>query len=130
MKKVIIKDIEIQYSDEQIEKVDYIIDIINKNYNLILEMFGTSRIISLIPTNEENAVYIQNFDDTFYNGTKKSLRSCVAQIALPPYPRTILKISSTNSAARRLDAAPMSCHVSSMKMAFSAVRSSFALSQT
>ena len=37
---------------------------------------------------------------------------CVAQMAEPPYPRMILKISSTNSAARRLDAAPMSCHVS------------------
>lgn len=71
MKKEIIKDIEIQYNDDQIEKVNYIINVINKNYNLILEMFGTYRIISLIPTNEENVVYIQNFNDVFYNGINK-----------------------------------------------------------
>ena len=71
MKNVIIKDIRIQYNEEQVDKIDYIINIINKNYNLILEMFGTSRIISLIPTNEENALYIQNFDDVFYNGINK-----------------------------------------------------------
>ena len=75
MKKVIIKDIEIQYTDDQIEKFNYIINFINKNYNLILEMFCTSRIISLIPTNEENVVYIQNFDDVFYNGINKILNN-------------------------------------------------------
>ena len=71
MRKVIIKDIEIQYNDEQIDKIDYIINVINKNYVLMLEILWTSRIISLIPTNEENVVYIQNFDEVFYNGINK-----------------------------------------------------------
>lgn len=71
MKKITIKDIEIQYNDDQIEKVNYIINIINKNYNLILEMLGTYRIISLIPNAEENVAYIKNFDDAFYNETNK-----------------------------------------------------------
>src|SRR5699024_9856321 len=61
---------------------------------------------------------------------KKSFKSCVAKTAEPPYPRIILAISRTNSAARRLLDAPMSCQTSSTKMAFSSVRFSFAISQT
>ena len=71
MKKVIIKDIEIQYNEEQADKIDYIINIISKNYSLFLDMLGTSRIISLIPTTDKNIVYISNFDEEFYSGIDK-----------------------------------------------------------
>ena len=64
---------------------------------------------------------------------KKSLRSWLAQIADPPKPRMVLKISNTKSPASRVPVAPAperSCQHSSIKMAFSSVRSALARSQT
>ncbi len=64
---------------------------------------------------------------------KKSFRSWLAHMAEPPYPLMVLKISSTKSPAMRVPAAPAPdriCQHSSMKIAFSSVRSSFARSQT
>lgn len=81
MKNVKIKDIEIQYNDEQIAQVDYIINVINKNYTLFLDILGISRIISLIPSNDENIVYIQNFDEVFYNGINKIFNNAATQNA-------------------------------------------------
>ena len=67
MKKTTIRDIEIQYNDEQANKIDYIINTISKNYGLFLDALGTSRIISLVPTDEKNTLYIENFDEAFYS---------------------------------------------------------------
>lgn len=67
MKKITIRDIEIQYNDEQANKIDYIINTISKNYGLFLDVLGTSRIISLVPTDEKNTLYIENFDEAFYS---------------------------------------------------------------
>lgn len=67
MKKITIRDIEIQYNDEQANKIDYIINTISKNYGLFLDALGTSRIISLVPTDEKNTLYIENFDEAFYS---------------------------------------------------------------
>ena len=67
MKKTTIRDIEIQYNDEQANKIDYIINTISKNYGLFLDVLGTSRIISLVPTDEKNTLYIENFDEAFYS---------------------------------------------------------------
>ena len=61
---------------------------------------------------------------------KKSERSCVAEIAAPPKPRIVLKIVRQNSAAMRLELAPISCQISSIMMAFFLVRSAFTVSQT
>lgn len=67
MKKTTIRDIEIQYNDEQANKIDFIINTISKNYGLFLDVLETSRIISLVPTDEKNALYIENFDEAFYS---------------------------------------------------------------
>ena len=67
MKKTTIRDIEIQYNDEQANKIDYIINTISKNYGLFLDVLETSRIISLVPTDEKNTLYIENFDEAFYS---------------------------------------------------------------
>ena len=45
MKNVIIKDIRIQYNEEQADKIDHIINTISKNYSLFLDMLGTSHLI-------------------------------------------------------------------------------------
>lgn len=81
MKRVIIKDIEIQYNDDQVDKVDYIVNIINKNYTLFLDMIGTVRIISFIPTNDQNVLYIENFDEVFYDGINKIFNNASTQNA-------------------------------------------------
>lgn len=56
---------------------------------------------------------------------KKSDRSCVAEMAAPPKPRITLNISRQNYAAMRLELAPISCQISSIKMALRLVRSDF-----
>ena len=65
MNSIKIKDIEIRYDDNQ--EINYIIDVIDKNYNLFLSLLGESKIISLVPTDDEEAVYISNFDEAFYD---------------------------------------------------------------
>ena len=81
MKKIKIKDIEIQYNDEQIEKADYIINVINKNYTLFLDIICPSRIISLIPTDDKNVMYIPNFDEVFCDGINKIFNNETTQNA-------------------------------------------------
>lgn len=60
-----VRDIEIRYDDCQ--KINYIKNVIDNNYNLFLSLLGESKVISLVPTNEDGVVYISNFDETFYN---------------------------------------------------------------
>lgn len=64
MNLINIKDIEVRYDDNQ--EIDYIKDVINNNYNLFLSLLGESKVISLIPTNDDKVVYISDFDETFY----------------------------------------------------------------
>ena len=64
MNLIKIKDIEIRYNNNQ--EIDYIKNVINNNYNLFLSLLGESKVISLIPTNDDGVVYISNFDETFY----------------------------------------------------------------
>jgi len=64
MNLIKIKDIEIRYDDNQ--EIDYIRNVINNNYNLFLSVLGESKVISLIPTNNDKVVYISDFDETFY----------------------------------------------------------------
>ena len=60
-----IKDIKIRYDDNQ--EIDYIKNVINNNYNLFLSLLGESKVISLISTNDDEVVYISDFDKTFYD---------------------------------------------------------------
>ena len=64
MNLIKIKNIEIRYADNQ--EIDYIKNVINNNYNLFLSLLGESKAISLIPTNDDEVVYISNFDESFY----------------------------------------------------------------
>lgn len=64
MNLIKVRDIEIRYDDNQ--KTNYIKNVINNNYNLILSILGESKVISLIPTNDDGVVYIPDFDKTFY----------------------------------------------------------------
>lgn len=66
MNVVKLKNIKIFYDDIQNQNIDYIKKVINNNYDLFLSLLGESKIISLVPTNEAGAVYISNFDKTFY----------------------------------------------------------------
>lgn len=66
MNIVKIKDIEIRYDDIGNQNIDYIKNVINYNYDLFLLSLGKSKVISLIPTNEDGVVYISDFDETFY----------------------------------------------------------------
>jgi len=59
-----IKDIEIRYDYNQ--KIDYIKNIIDNNYNLFLSFLGESKVISLIPTKEDGVIYIYDFEEYFY----------------------------------------------------------------
>lgn len=71
MLKTTIKDIEIQYDNSQLSKIDYIKNVIKNNYNLFLSILGSWRIISLISTDREDVVYLSNFDDFFYSISDK-----------------------------------------------------------
>lgn len=64
MNIVKINDIEIRYDNNQ--EINYIKNVIDKNYNLFLSLLGESKVISLIPTNDDEVVYISDFDETFY----------------------------------------------------------------
>lgn len=64
MNLIKIKDIEICYDDNQ--EINYIRNVIENNYNLILSILGESKVISLIPTNDDRVVYISDFDEIFY----------------------------------------------------------------
>ena len=64
MNLINIKDIEVRYDDNQ--EISYIKNVINNNYNLFLSLLGESKVISLIPTNDDKVVYISDFDETFY----------------------------------------------------------------
>lgn len=84
MLKNFIKDIEIQYDNNQNSQINYIKDIVEKNYNLFLSILDSIRIISLIPTEREDVLYLSDFDTDFSNiidkifndeNTKKTLNS-------------------------------------------------------
>lgn len=64
MNLIKIKNIEIRYDDNQ--EINYIKNVIENNYNLFLSLLGESKIISLVPTNDDEVVYISNFDEIFY----------------------------------------------------------------
>lgn len=66
MNTIRVKNIEIRYDDTQNFQIDYIKSVISNNYDLFSIMLGESKIISLIPTNEDEVVYISDFDQTFY----------------------------------------------------------------
>ena len=65
-----------------------------------------------------------------FSNSKNCETSCVIANALPPYARIVRKISTTSSAARRLESVPISFQHSSMKTALRLVRSSLILLQT
>lgn len=69
MNSIKVRDIEIRYGDNQ--KINYIKKVINNNYNLFLSLLGESKVISLIPTNEQGVIYISDFDETFYETVNK-----------------------------------------------------------
>ena len=64
MNSIKIKGIEIRYDDNQ--EINYIKNVIENNYNLFLSLLGESKVISLIPTNNDEAIYISDFNETFY----------------------------------------------------------------
>ena len=64
MKEIKIKDITIRYDENS--NIDEIENIISNNYTIIYKRLSQNKIISLIPTNEEEIDYISNFDDFFY----------------------------------------------------------------
>ena len=66
MKKKTIKNIEIRYDENHDDEIDYITNVIINNYDLILPILSEKKVISLVPTNEEDVIYISNFDETFY----------------------------------------------------------------
>lgn len=65
MKTVTINDIEVYYDDSKKAKIDYIKKVITNNYNLFLSILGKSPCISLSPTDNENTLYIPDFDNFF-----------------------------------------------------------------
>lgn len=67
MKITKINDIEIQYDDSQEDKISNIKNVINNNYNLFLDILGTSKILSITPTDDKDIIYLSDFDKTFYN---------------------------------------------------------------
>lgn len=79
MSKIKIKDIEIWYNEDQSSKIDYIINIISKNYNLFTEVLESVRIISLIPTTDQNVLYVHDFDEFFYNIVDKLFNNDVTK---------------------------------------------------
>ena len=64
MKEIKIKDITIRYDENS--NIYKIKNIITNNYTIIYKRLSQNKIISLIPTNEEEIDYIPNFDDFFY----------------------------------------------------------------
>lgn len=71
MKKIKLKDLEIIYDNSIKNTLDNVVNIINKNYNLFLEIIGSHRIISFIPTNDSNILFISNFEKFFHDGVYK-----------------------------------------------------------
>lgn len=63
MKKTAVKNIEIQYDENQGAQIDYIKKIISNNYSLFLMVLGEDRIINLVAEDEEK---ILDFDEIFY----------------------------------------------------------------
>ena len=66
MKKATVKDIEVWYDECHVDRIDYIISVISKNYDFFLDILDSSRILSLVPTDENSAVYIADFEQAFY----------------------------------------------------------------
>lgn len=69
--KTTIKNIEIRYDDNQNCKIDYIKTVISNNYELFLSMLGESNVLSLVPTDEDDVVYLSDFDSDFYDAVNK-----------------------------------------------------------
>lgn len=61
-----VNDIKIIYDLKQVKKINKIKKVINNNYGLFVEFMGASKILSLIPTNTNNAVYMADFDKEFF----------------------------------------------------------------
>ena len=65
MKKIKIRDIEIYYENNN--EIKNITNIISNNYELFLLFLEDVRTISLIPTEEQNVIFIEDFEKTFSN---------------------------------------------------------------
>lgn len=64
-----VRDIYIMYDNK--DDINNIKTIIENNYNLFISIMGKSRVLSLVPTDEEDFTYIEDFDKFFYDVTKK-----------------------------------------------------------
>lgn len=67
MPKLEVKDIVIEYDENQREIVNEIETIIKNNYTIIAEFLPVSKVISLIPSDNTEVTYIPDFNDFFYN---------------------------------------------------------------
>lgn len=65
MKKIKVRDIEIYYENNN--EIKNITNIISNNYELFLLFLGEVKTISLIPTEDKNIMFIENFEKTFSN---------------------------------------------------------------
>ncbi len=61
-----VKDIEIRYDESQSHNIDSIKNIISNNYDIFLPVLGKIRVISLVPTDDDKMVYVDDFDKFFY----------------------------------------------------------------
>ena len=82
MKKTVVKNIEIRYDENQDSRIDYIKQVINNNYNLFLKIAGKHQTISLVAIDDEQIVYLSDFDKTFYDSldiifNDKRVRDCL-----------------------------------------------------
>jgi len=103
---VIVRDICIVYDLEHNSKIEDIKTIINNNYNLFLDLMGSSSILSLIPIDDDNVLYVENFEETFFDiadksfnndSVKKSIQNSEAIIAL--YIESLIRQCPENSNA-------------------------------
>lgn len=75
MKKTTIRDIEIIYDDSQSSQMDYIKKVISNNYGWFLGLLGTCRIISLVPMENDDVIYLSDFDEFFYDAVRISFNN-------------------------------------------------------
>lgn len=73
MEKVIINDIEFQYNKNQENEVKHIKTILDKNRSLFSKIISENSMVSLIPTNNPQIFYIEDFDLFFSNTIKETL---------------------------------------------------------
>ena len=65
MKEIIINNIRILYEENQLEKINYIKKIINNNSNFLTSVYGNNLVLSLVPTNDKDIIYVDDFDKFF-----------------------------------------------------------------